>query len=199
MAAVALGLYLFFLLAAFLLRGYLQYRRTGSTGFQGISGRPGSADWWGGVLFVVALVLGLAGPLLELTGALDPLLDNGVTRVGGLVLALAGIAGTLAAQQVMGNSWRVGVEEEETTELVTNGPFAVVRNPIFTTMSVAAVGLALLAPNLVAVLGLAALVVAIELQVRIVEEPYLLRSLGGPYRDYAARVGRFVPRLGRIT
>jgi protein-S-isoprenylcysteine O-methyltransferase Ste14 len=40
------------------------------------------------------------------------------------------------------------------------------------------------------------LVVAIELQVRFVEEPYLVRTHGESYRAYCRRVGRFVPGLG---
>jgi len=201
MPSVALVLYLAFLALAFGLRTLVQYRRTGSTGFHGLSGRPGSAEWWGGVLFVLSALLGLAGPLLQVTGVVDALgfLDATPVAVAGLVLAVAGIAGTLAAQQTMGASWRVGVDQRETTELVTSGTFTVVRNPIFTTMTTACLGLALLAPNPVALVGLAGLVTAIELQVRAVEEPYLLRTHGQSYRDYATRVGRFVPGLGRLA
>ena len=98
----------------------------------------------------------------------------------------------------MGESWRIGVDEQERTELVTSGPFAVVRNPIFAAMLPASMGLALLVPNAVALVGLAALFIALEIQVRLVEEPYLLRAHGDSYRQYAARVGRFVPGLGRL-
>jgi protein-S-isoprenylcysteine O-methyltransferase Ste14 len=42
------------------------------------------------------------------------------------------------------------------------------------------------------------LFVAIELQVRAVEEPYLLQMHGDAYADYAVRVGRFVPAMGRL-
>jgi protein-S-isoprenylcysteine O-methyltransferase Ste14 len=201
MAAVALALYLTFLATAFGLRTLMQYRRTGSTGFNGFTGRPGSLEWWGGVLFVVALVVGLAGPVLQLAGAVDalPVLDTTAARVLGLVLAVAGIAGTLAAQQTMGASWRVGVDTRETTRLVTGGTFALVRNPIYTTMITASLGLALLAPNVVAVPGPAVLLAAIEIHVRAVEEPYLLRTHGQAYRDYAARAGRFVPGVGRLA
>ncbi len=197
MAAVALGLYLVFLLTAFGLRSYLQYRRTGSTGFLGISGRRGSAEWWGGALFVVAIFLGLAGPMVQLAGV-PPLVDATWVHVCGLVLAIIGIGATVVAQNAMGTSWRVGVDQAETTHLVTSGPFALVRNPVFTTMSTAGIGLTLLAPNMIALAGLAALFVAIQLQVRVVEEPYLLGVHGEPYRDYAARVGRFVPGVGRL-
>jgi protein-S-isoprenylcysteine O-methyltransferase Ste14 len=40
--------------------------------------------------------------------------------------------------------------------------------------------------------------VAVELQVRVVEEPYLLAMHGSAYVSYAVRAGRFVPRIGRM-
>jgi protein-S-isoprenylcysteine O-methyltransferase Ste14 len=201
MAAVALGLYLVYLVTAFGLRSWLQYRQTGSTGFRGLSGRAGSLEWWGGVLFVLALLLGLAGPLLQLLGALTPLpvLDSTAVRVPGLVVAAAGIVVTLVGQQAMGASWRVGVDQQETTDLVTTGTFALVRNPIFTAMITTGLGLTLLAPNPVALAAFAALLTAIEIQVRAVEEPYLQRTHGQTYHAYAARVGRFLPGIGRLT
>ena len=201
MAAVALTLYLTFLATAFGLRSLVQYRRTGSTGFRGLAGRPGAAEWWGGVLFALALVLGLAGPALQLAGVVDalPMLDTTAVHVVGLVVAVAGIVGTLAAQQTMGTSWRIGVDQQETTQLVTRGTFALVRNPIFSTTTTAGLGLTLLTPNAIAVLGLATLVAAIEIQVRAVEEPYLLRTHDQTYRAYASRVGRFLPGVGRIV
>ena len=64
MPELALALYLCYLGLAFVLRSVLQWRRTGSTGFRGISGPPGSAEWVGGLLFAAALVLRLAAPIL---------------------------------------------------------------------------------------------------------------------------------------
>jgi protein-S-isoprenylcysteine O-methyltransferase Ste14 len=57
------------------------------------------------------------------------------------------------------------------------------RNPIFTAMMVFGFGIALVTPNLVAVAGFLLPVTTIELQVRIVEEPYLLTVHGDAYRD----------------
>lgn len=48
---------------------------------------------------------------------------------------MVGIAATLYAQIAMGNSWRIGVDPTERTTLVTNGPFALVRNPTFAARS----------------------------------------------------------------
>lgn len=98
----------------------------------------------------------------------------------------------------MGDQWRIGVDPAERTQLVTAGPFALVRNPIFSGMLPTSLGLALMVPNVVALAGLAALLAALELQVRVVEEPYLLDVHGDRYADYAARVGRFVPGVGRM-
>ena len=199
MAWVALGSFALYLGLAFGLRTLVQLRRTGSSGFHGVSGRPGSAEWLGGVLFVVALVAGLAAPVLDLAGVLDPvgLLDADVTRAAGIAVFALGLAATLAAQFAMGDAWRIGVDPGERTELVTSGPFALVRNPIFSGMLPASLGLALMVPNAVALLGLLALLVALEIQVRLVEEPYLLSVHGERYVAYAAGVGRFVPGVGR--
>ena len=122
--------------------------------------------------------------------------DTGL-RYTGAAIALIGILLTGAAQWQMGESWRIGVDLTEHTTLVTNGVFGVVRNPIFTAMVVNAIGLTLLVANNVAVVGLVALIVALEIQVRLVEEPYLRTTHGGEYTNYAARAGRFLPGIGR--
>ena len=150
-------------------------------------------------MFVAALVLGVAAPMIDLLGVVDPVesLDSDFAHVIGIVLAIVGVAMTLLAQSAMGSSWRIGVDAQERPVLVTDGPFAIVRNPVFAAMLPIALGLALLVPNLLSLAGLIVLVVAVELQARVVEEPYLLR-VHGAYAEYAARVGRFAPRLERL-
>lgn len=200
MTVAAIGIYAAYLVIAFGVRTVIQVRRTGDSGWRGLSGRAGSSEWWAGILFIVALVIGITAPLAAV-GRLAPVgvLDHGATRAAGLVVAVAGIALTVAAQLRMGSEWRIGVDDTERTELVTTGLFAVVRNPIFTAMAITGLGLTLMVPNFVAVSGLVALVVALELQVRIVEEPYLRRLHGRSYAAYEASVGRFVPALGTAS
>ncbi|WP_395109748.1 methyltransferase [Actinomadura sp. SCN-SB] len=199
MAPTALIIYLVWAALAFGLRSWMQWRRTGDTGFRGGGLRPGSLQWWARLLFVAALVIGVAGPVAALAG-LDPigLLDHLAVRIAGTVLAAGGTAATLAAQTSMGASWRIGVDDNERTGLVTGGAFALARNPIFTAMIVTAAGLAAMVPNVVSLLGLVLSVAVIQVQVRAVEEPYLLRVHGDAYRAYAARVGRFLPGVGRL-
>jgi len=90
------------------------------------------------------------------------------------------------------------VDATERTELVTAGPFALVRNPIFAAMLPTSLGLVLLVPNVVALVGFVALFAALQVQTRAVEEPYLIATHGQTYVTYAARVGRFFPGLGRL-
>ncbi len=178
MTVAALAIYLVGLAVVFGVRTWMQIRRTGSSGFNGISGKPGSLRWWAGVSFIAALVLELAALILAAAGAVAPM--QGITALAafGVVLALVGFVATLAAQTGMGASWRIGVKETERTELVTTGVFALVRNPIFTAMVVAQLGLTLMVPTWLSVVALVALVTAVELQVRLIEEPYLLATHG---------------------
>jgi protein-S-isoprenylcysteine O-methyltransferase Ste14 len=198
MAVVSLALFAIFGLLGFGWRSWLQRRRTGSTGFRGISGRIGSAEWFAGVGFVVAIAAALAAPVLQLAGVLTPLniLQANWIQLIGIALALVGIAATVYAQIDMGDSWRIGVDPTETTTLVRQGVFGLVRNPIFTAMLIFGLGIALITPNVVAIVGFVLLVVTIEIQVRVVEEPYLSTKHGATYREYTASVGRFIPGVG---
>ncbi|WBB93758.1 isoprenylcysteine carboxylmethyltransferase family protein [Verrucosispora sp. WMMC514] len=200
MAWLALLHYLLGLLLAFGWRTFAQWRRTGDTGLRLDAGPVGRLRWWAKLLFVAALVLGLAGPAAALAG-LPPLpgLDHRPLHVAGFVVTAVGIGATLAAQLAMGASWRIGVDPHERTELVTGGAFAYARNPIFTAMAVTMLGLTLMVPNAAALAALGVLVVALQVQVRAVEEPYLMATHGDAYRRYAGRVGRFLPGLGRLS
>ena len=179
-------------------RGAIQYRRTGSSPLR-LRDRPGSPQWWARLVSTVGVVLAIAAPLAELAG-LQPFapLDQPLVRWGGVVLVFLGIAITIGSQAAMGRSWRADVDPDALTELVTTGPFRLVRNPVFTGSAITVVGLALMVPNVVSLLMLVAFLAGLEIQVRLVEEPYLLRVHGDVYRAYAARTGRFVPGVGRL-
>jgi protein-S-isoprenylcysteine O-methyltransferase Ste14 len=195
MEVFALAIYAVWLFAAFGVRTVLHWRETGDSGWRGLSGRFGSPEWLAGVLFVVALVVGILGPMLVLLGQ-SVIARSDLVGIVGSGLALFGVGLTVAAQLSMRDSWRIGVDSSERTELRTTGLFGAVRNPIFSAMALTATGLMLMVPTVVSVGGLLALFVALQLQVRIVEEPYLLRTHGEVYEKYCSSAGRFVPRIG---
>ena len=200
MPRLALAVCLLWFFSLFVFRTIVQWRATGSTGMKGFHGRVGSTPWIAGVSASLGLVLAPIAPIAALLdwpgGAL--LFHAPAFHLAGALLALLGNGGALLAQLGMGNSWRVGVDENERTALVSDGMFAWVRNPIFSFITLSAFGLLLLLPNALAVLAAGLTLLGIELQVRAVEEPYLLRTHGADYARYAARVGRFIPAIGRL-
>ena len=198
MPIVALALFGVFAALGFGWRSWEQRRRTGSTGFRGVSGRLGSAEWFAGAGFVAAPPVAVLASILQLLDVAAPVavLHSPWIQIGGIVVAIVGIFATVYAQLDMGDSWRIGVDPGETTTLVRTGVFGWVRNPIFTAMITFGFGIALVTPNPVALAGFLLLVATIELQVRIIEEPYLLTVHGDDYRSYLTNVGRFMPGVG---
>jgi protein-S-isoprenylcysteine O-methyltransferase Ste14 len=200
MPALALALLALYGLLAFGVRMAVQLHRTGSSGFSAMRGLSGFIERACGFSLALAAALCLAGPVLQLAGTLHSLrgLDGELADVLGATFASLGIVLTVLAQFAMGDAWRIGVDPLERTELVVHGPFALVRNPIYAAMIPAFAGIALLAPNIVTLVGMILLLVALEVHTRLVEEPYLLRVHGEQYASYGARVGRFLPGIGRL-
>jgi protein-S-isoprenylcysteine O-methyltransferase Ste14 len=198
-AGWAVGLLILYLALAFGVRVAVALRTTGGTGIARLRGSP-PLELLGGALFAAAIAMGVANPVLVLADALEPIegLNETPFHAIGFALCGVGIAGTFLAQMEMGASWRIGVDQSERTELVTGGLFSLCRNPIYTLMIVAWIGFALLVPTWLSAASVPAGIVAFEVQVRLVEEPYLLRTHGERYRAWASRVGRFVPGVGRL-
>jgi protein-S-isoprenylcysteine O-methyltransferase Ste14 len=194
--AAALSLSLAFFLLAFVLRSLVQRRRTGDYGFRlgsaGAVPRVASAFMVVGFLVVFGAIVRAMMEASDSSRALDRL---GWRSVGLAVMALS-LIGTWIAQLDLRDSWRIGVDQSERTALVSDGLFRFVRNPIFTGMLAFAIGMVLVAINWFAIAGAVLLIAGLELQVRAVEEPYLLRMHGPEYEIYAARVGRFLPGIG---
>lgn len=200
MNVAALGLFAVWFVVVFIVRSVVQKRQTGDSGI-----RPGAfADDASRIervaylLLLVAFAGAIAAPIAAIAG-LDRLTDNDLVPILGLVIAVVGIALSYLAQVAMGSEWRIGIDKTEATRLVTSGVFSLVRNPIFTAMTFTAAGFAAMVPNVIGVAAVACFLAAIELQVRFVEEPHLRRLHGEFFYDYAARVGRFVPFLGRLS
>jgi protein-S-isoprenylcysteine O-methyltransferase Ste14 len=199
MPRFALVLALLGYFALFVFRSFVQWRRTGSTGIKGFHGAIGSTPWIAGVLVGMGFLLAPLAPaaaLLGWPGGSIHFASAGL-HVAGAGLMLIGIAGGLVAQLTMGDSWRIGVDEADRTALVTGGLFARVRNPIFSFMGLSMLGLLSMVPNGFALAACVITFAGIELQVRAVEEPYLMRTHGDAYARYVARVGRFAPGIGR--
>lgn len=112
-------------------------------------------------------------------------------RSVGVALLLVSLVWTVLAQAQMGESWRIGIDEEHHTPLVQRGVFGVSRNPIFLGMMLTVLGLFIVIPNAFTLLVLVMGVVLIQLQVRL-EEEFLAETHGDEYAEYRMRVRRWV-------
>ncbi|HVY60444.1 MAG TPA: isoprenylcysteine carboxylmethyltransferase family protein [Planctomycetota bacterium] len=89
-------------------------------------------------------------------------------------------------------SWRFRARIDPGHELCTEGPFALLRNPIYLSMDLLALGSAIWLPTPFTVAGLAFVIAGGELRARV-EEKVLAEAFGSRYREYRARVKRFIP------
>ncbi|MBK7524567.1 MAG: DUF1295 domain-containing protein [Saprospiraceae bacterium] len=71
-------------------------------------------------------------------------LQTQTLTITGLALIHIALVWISIAQYQMSNSWRIGIDEENKTKLVTEGIFSISRNPIFLGMIISVLGLFLL-------------------------------------------------------
>jgi len=79
-------------------------------------------------------------------------------------------------------------------ELVVQGLYRYVRNPMYLSVSTMVLGQALLARSTALLLYWAIFFAVVNLFVRFYEEPALRRQFGESYQRYTQRVGRWLPR-----
>lgn len=197
MAAVALSGFAALLVAAFGVRTFVHRRHTGSSGWLA---PPTPAAWAGDGLFTLGITGTLVGAALDVAGVIEPVdtLEIPVVAALGAALLIGGGFVALTAQAEMGEAWRAGIDVSPGDPLVQRGWFAIVRNPFYLGMMLASAGAAFLTPTVLAGTAWASLIAGSEIDARLVEEPHLLAAHGAPYRDYAVRVGRFLPFVGRL-
>lgn len=112
------------------------------------------------------------------------------TAVGVLCLAAS-----IVCWKRMGRSWRMAVAPDQRTDLVTTGPYALVRHPIYALSMLLMLCTALVVPT-PPVLAMAAVHLSLMLVKAHNEERFLKGMHGSAYDSYCRRTGRFVPRFG---
>ncbi|MCH1472909.1 MAG: isoprenylcysteine carboxylmethyltransferase family protein [Bacteroidia bacterium] len=118
-------------------------------------------------------------------------LENDTLVYIGWALLILSLLFVWFAQSNMRESWRIGIDEENKTELVTNGFFAISRNPIFLGIMIANIGLFLVLPNAFTLLIIALSTVSINTQIRL-EEEFLVKEFGEKYTEYKQSVNRWI-------
>ena len=136
--------------------------------------------------------------MVGLPAGLLPVSYPGSEIVGWIAAAVAVVAFviTWVCWVKMGTSWRMGIDPNERTTLVFNGPYAYVRHPIYGLSQVLVLATLAALPSPVMLVIAAVHMILMQWEVRR-EDKYLVLLHGPAYADYMQHVGRFVPRLGR--
>jgi protein-S-isoprenylcysteine O-methyltransferase Ste14 len=112
-----------------------------------------------------------------------------------MVLAIGSVWFVLAAVRALGKQWSIAARLVEGHKLITEGPYRMVRNPIYTGMlgMLLATGLAI--SHWIA-LPIAIVVFAIGTWIRVrSEEKLLCEAFGAEFEEYARKVPAVVPYL----
>ena len=185
-----------FFILAFVWRSAVVYRRTGKNPV--VLPAQDNAHGYVGRAFkvlieAVAAVVSLNAAIPDASDWLGRLafLEVQALHVAGWTLLIASLAWLLVAQAQMGDSWRIGIDSNNSTDLVSKGLFSVSRNPIFLAMRVNLLGLFFVLPSGATLTILAAGEILMQIQVRL-EEVHLAALHGEPYAQYAAGVRRWL-------
>jgi protein-S-isoprenylcysteine O-methyltransferase Ste14 len=121
-------------------------------------------------------------------------LNNEVANFIGFTLGLFGLLLCWKAQREMGNSWRVGIDRQNRTDLITTGVFKYVRNPTYSGLFLICIGSFIIFPTVLFTLWIIVFYLSIEFQVRI-EEEFLTELHGKHYTRYYQITKRYIPFL----
>jgi len=123
------------------------------------------------------------------------LFAGGAPRVAGAVLCAAGLLLMLASVWTLRRVIQVAPEPRADAHLVTRGPYAALRHPIYTGILLVVAGLCLRHPTWLVVALTLGVFAYLALKVQLEERLLLARYPG--YADYRARSWGLVPGFGR--
>jgi protein-S-isoprenylcysteine O-methyltransferase Ste14 len=110
----------------------------------------------------------------------------------GFIWGACGLIICFIAQKQMGDSWRVGIDEETKTKLITSGIFRLARNPTYTGLLILFSSLWLIWSSWSVSLFFIIFFIVIEVQVRC-EEEHLLNLHHNDYGEYLKKSYRYLP------
>lgn len=139
----------------------------------------------------VVIILNAVAPDLRLVLVPVFWLENQIIQFIGVGLLLLSLGWIIIAQVQMGNSWRIGIDEEKKTSLIKTGVFGILRVSIFFGMTVTLIGFFFILPNPFTLLALVLGVVLIQIQIRL-EEEFLKEIHGENYNEFCTNVRQWL-------
>lgn len=112
----------------------------------------------------------------------------------GMALTWLGVLFACSARVVLGSNWSSEVQVKQGHELITRGPYRLVRHPIYTGLLLAFVGTALAIGELRGAIACAIVAASFWVKLRL-EERWMREQFGAAYVSYMQRVKALVPGL----
>ncbi len=109
----------------------------------------------------------------------------------GLLIMAGGVTFFILAVITMKNSWRVGIDKETKSSLITHGIYRYSRNPAFVGFNLMFTGLFLTFPGILTLLVLLANLISFHLLI-LQEERHLKESFGREYLKYIEKTPRYL-------
>lgn len=141
-------------------------------------------------VYYLSLLAWLAGVPLPGGASME---TSWLTYAVGLLLSIAGL-GLMGWTYAIFGSWRWRAEVAPGHQLITRGPFRIVRHPVYLSFGLFYFGAYFLLPYTVFLLHAIASFIAYDYRART-EEGVLLEAFRDDYRTYRARTSRFFPRV----
>lgn len=110
----------------------------------------------------------------------------------GAAVTVAGLLFAVWARVHLGRNWSSSVTIKKGHELITTGPYAVARHPIYTGILTGFVGTAIALAEVRGVIAFVLIFLAIWAKLRM-EEQWMRSQFGETYADYAGRTAALVP------
>jgi protein-S-isoprenylcysteine O-methyltransferase Ste14 len=110
----------------------------------------------------------------------------------GTTLAVIALVLSYYCWYFMGNSWRIGIDPKEKTDLVITGPFKYIRHPIYTLSMLLMTGTFITYQTLIAFYLLCVHFLLFYIEA-LREETYMLKVHKDHYKNYMRKAGRFLP------
>lgn len=110
----------------------------------------------------------------------------------GLATAVCGAALAILSRMLLGRNWSATVQLKQEHELITIGPYRLVRHPIYTGLLLLFLGNAVMVGDWRGLLAVAIVLASFWRKLRL-EEVWLTEHFGEPYRLYQARTKALIP------
>jgi protein-S-isoprenylcysteine O-methyltransferase Ste14 len=127
------------------------------------------------------------GVLSERFLPMDPAIAN-----AGLAITIIGLGFAVWARFIIGRNWGGLITVQQDHKLMRDGPYGIVRHPIYSGFMLATLGTAIIVGQVGGLISVALIVIAWGYKARL-EETFMVEQFGAEYEDYRRHVKALIP------